>query len=126
MENVRNRMNMELVSDEKKCAKLINRITFKNITMYNNKLAAIHLDNDVLKFDKPIYIGFSILDLSKTLMYNFHYDSMKQHYGNNIELMYMDTGILIFTLLFAWYNKKQYLFQIRLYIQLRLMTSMLI
>jgi len=93
MENVRNRINMKLVSDEKKCAKLINKITFKNITIYNNNLAAVHLDNEELKFDKPIYIGFSILDVSKTLMYDFHYGSMKQHYGSYIELMYMDTGI---------------------------------
>jgi hypothetical protein len=48
---------------------------------------------DVLKFNKPIYVGFSILDnISKILMYNFYYTSMKQHFGNNIELMYMDTG----------------------------------
>lgn len=92
MENVRNRIKMKLVSDEKKCAKLINKITFKNITIYNNNLAAVHLDIDVLQFNKPIYIGFSILDVSKTLMYDFHYGSMKQHYGSNIELMYMDTG----------------------------------
>ncbi|KAF0718937.1 Uncharacterized protein FWK35_00026527, partial [Aphis craccivora] len=91
MENVRNRINMKLVSDEKKCAKLINKITFKNITIYNNNLAAVHLNNDELKFDKPIYIGFSILDVSKTLMYDFNYGSMKQHYGSCIELMYMDT-----------------------------------
>ncbi|XP_025407529.1 uncharacterized protein LOC112681491 [Sipha flava] len=74
MENVRNRMKMQLVSDEKKCAKLINRNTFKDITIYNNKLAAIHLNMDVLQFDKPIYVGFSILDLSKTLIYDFHYN----------------------------------------------------
>jgi hypothetical protein len=56
MENVRNRLKMQLVFDEKKCAKLINRNTFKDITIYNNKLAAIHLNMDVLQFDKPIYI----------------------------------------------------------------------
>jgi len=92
MENVRNRMKMQLVSDEKKCAKLINRNTFKDITIYNNKLAAIHLNMDVLQFDKPIYVGFSILDLSKTLIYDFHYNSMVENYGSNIQLMYMDTG----------------------------------
>ncbi|KAL4147912.1 hypothetical protein QTP88_002239 [Uroleucon formosanum] len=115
MENVRNRMDMKLVSDEKKCAKLINRITFKNITIYNNELAAVQLDKDVLKFDKPIYIGFSILDVSKTLMYDFHYSSMKKHYGHNIELMYMDTDSFIYSInthdFYADLKKNSFLFE---------------
>lgn len=92
MENVRNRMKMQLVSDEKKCTKLINKNTFKNITIYNENLAAIHLEMDELKFNKPIYVGFTILDVSKTLMYDFHYGSMTKHFNKKIELMYMDTG----------------------------------
>lgn len=92
MENVRNRMKMDLVCDEKKCIKLINKTTFKHITIYNENLAAIHRNYDVLDFDKPIHVGFSILEISKTLMYNFHYETMKKYYGNNIELLYMDTG----------------------------------
>jgi len=96
MENVRNRMKMKLVSNEKMCAKLINRNTFKNITIYNENLAAVHLDMDVLIFDKPIYVGFSILDVSKTLIYDFHYSSMVKNYGSNIQLMYTDTGMYIY------------------------------
>ena len=92
MENVRNRLKMKLVSDEKMCSKLINRNTFKDITIYNDNLAVIYLDIDELKFDKPIYVGFSILDLSKTLIYDFHYNSMTKSYGSNIQLMYTDTG----------------------------------
>lgn len=92
MENLRNRLKMRLVSDEKVCVKLINRNTFRDITIYGENLAAVHLDMDVLKFDKPIYVGFSILDISKTLVYDFHYNSMIKNYGSNIELMYTDTG----------------------------------
>lgn len=92
MENVRNRLKMQLVSDDKTCAKLINRNTFRDITIYSQNLTAIHLDMDELKFDKPIYVGFSILDISKTLIYDFHYNYMIKIYGSNIELMYTDTG----------------------------------
>lgn len=84
---------MMLVCDEKKCFKLINLNTFKDIIIYNENLVAIHLNADVLKFDKPIYVGFSILDKSKTLIYDFHYGSMVKTYGDNIQLMYTDTGI---------------------------------
>ena len=95
MENVRNRLKMKLVSDEKTCSKLINRNTFKDITIYNENLALIHLDVDELKFDKSIYVGFAILDISKTLIYDFHYNSMVKSYGSNSQLMYTDTGTYI-------------------------------
>ncbi|KAF0751118.1 Uncharacterized protein FWK35_00013909 [Aphis craccivora] len=96
MENVRNRMNLKLVSDEKASTKSINRNTFKDITIYNNNLVAVHLFMDVLKFDKPIYERFSILDLSKTLIYDFHYNCMVKSYGADIQLMYADTDSLIY------------------------------
>ncbi|KAF0702734.1 Uncharacterized protein FWK35_00029609, partial [Aphis craccivora] len=94
MENVRNRMNLKLVSDEKACTKLINRNTFKDIIIYNNNLVAEYLFMDVLKFDKPIYAGFSILDISKTLIYDFHYNCMVKSYGADIQLIYTATGTL--------------------------------
>lgn len=93
MESVRKRIDMELVSCDKRLQKLINMSTFKNYTYYNENLAAITLDRKVIIFDKPIYIGFSVLDISKTLMYNYHYNVMKSHYNNDITLMYTDTGM---------------------------------
>lgn len=95
MENVRNRMRMDLICDEKKCQKLINKTTFKNITIYNENLAGIHGYVDELEFNKPIYVGFSILEISKTLMYDFHYGTMKKYYRDNLKLLYMDTGNIL-------------------------------
>jgi len=94
MENVRNIMKMQLVSYKKICAYLINRNTFKDITIYKDNLVAVHLDIDVLKFNKPIYLGFSISNISKTLIYLFHYCSMIKNYDSNIQLMYTDLGII--------------------------------
>ena len=43
-----------------------------------------------------MYIGLAVLDISKSLMYDYHYNVMRKHYGDKIELMYTDTGIIFF------------------------------
>ncbi|KAL4148953.1 hypothetical protein QTP88_003083 [Uroleucon formosanum] len=91
MENVCQRIKIKLVSSEKCLQKHINKSTFKQCTTYNGNLAAVSLENKEIKFDKPIFIGFAVLDMSKTLIYEYHYDVMQKHYGEKIELMYTDT-----------------------------------
>ncbi|KAG8238905.1 hypothetical protein J437_LFUL017477 [Ladona fulva] len=97
MENVRKRMNLELVTSEKRLEKLINKTTFLDRTIFNESLVAVHLRKVTIKMNKPIYIGFCILDLSKTLMYNFHYQTMLPKYGKNLSLAYTDTDSLIYS-----------------------------
>jgi len=89
---MRKRLDLELVSCPDRMRKLINRPTFKHCTTYSEDLAAVALHNKEVDFCKPIYIGFTVLELRKVLMYGFHYDVMKQHYGDKIELLYTDTG----------------------------------
>ncbi|XP_060860185.1 LOW QUALITY PROTEIN: uncharacterized protein LOC132937380 [Metopolophium dirhodum] len=96
MQSKRKEMKMELVSCERRLQKLINKSTFKHCTNYNENLNAVALENKIIKFDKPIYIGFAVLDVSKTLMYEYHYDVMQRHYGDKIKLMYTDTDSLIY------------------------------
>lgn len=95
MESVRRRMKMELVSCSRRIQKLINKPTFKNCTLYGENLAAITQENKIIKFNKPIYIGFAVLEVSKWLMYDYHYNVIKRHYNDNITLMYTDTGWFI-------------------------------
>jgi hypothetical protein len=54
------------------------------------------LEKKTVKLDKPIYAGFSILDLSKLHMYKFHYDTMKPKYGDNLQLLMTDTDSLVY------------------------------
>ncbi|XP_022183243.1 uncharacterized protein LOC111042849 [Myzus persicae] len=96
MECVRRRIDLRLVSSPKTMRKLINRHTFKHCTQYNNNLTAVSLENKVIKFDKPIYIGFAVLEISKTLMYDYHYNVMQRHYNDKIRLMYTDTDSLVY------------------------------
>lgn len=99
MENVRRRIDMQLVSKDSKMQKLINRPTFKHATPYNENLSAVSLSKNKVTFDKPMYVGFVVLEVSKTLMYDYHYNVMKKHYKDAIILMYTDTGkIFIFVI----------------------------
>ena len=59
-------------------------------------LVAIHKNQASLTFNKPAYTGMCILELSKTLMYEFHYDYFNNKYGNNSRLLFIDTGSLMY------------------------------
>jgi len=113
---MRLRFDLELVSCPVRMRKLINRPTFKYCTTYNENLSVVTQHNKEVNFCKPIYVGFAVLELSKVVMYGFHYDVMKRHYGDKIELLYTDTGTSIYNrlvqthvvLIYIYY----YLFQI--------------
>ena len=96
MENIRERQNIHLVNSEKKALKLVAKPNFKRRTIFTENLAAVHLEKTNLVFNKPIYVGVCILDISKTLMYDFHYEYIKKKYGENSKLLMTDTDSLTY------------------------------
>ena len=96
MENIRNRANIKLVTDKIKAEKLAAKPNFKHCNIFNEDLVAIHMKKKELDFDKPVYLGMCILDLSKTLMYDFHYNYIKRKYGDKAKLLYTDTDSLMY------------------------------
>jgi hypothetical protein len=96
MEQIRRRVDIRLCENWKKAEKLISKPNFKDRTIFCQNLIAIHMNKTTVTFNKPLIIGMSILDISKTLMYDFHYDFMRKKYGNNIQLLYTDTDSLIY------------------------------
>ena len=78
--------------------KLIAKPNFKRRTIFTENLVAVHLGKTNLVFNKPIYVGMCILDLSKTLMYDFHYNYIKKKYGENAKLLMTDTDSLTYEL----------------------------
>ncbi|KAL4104589.1 hypothetical protein QTP88_019883 [Uroleucon formosanum] len=97
-ENVRARTSIKLVSSEQKANKLMVKTNFKDRTIYSKNLMAIHQHKETIKFDKAIYVGFAILDVSKTFMYDFHYNVMKKRHGTKISSLYTDTNFLIYAI----------------------------
>ena len=96
IENIRKRQNIELVDNRKKAVKLTSRPNFDRCTIFDKNLIAVHMKNTEVYFNKPVYVGQAILDLSKTLMFDFHYNCIKKKYGNKAELLFTDTDSLMF------------------------------
>ena len=96
MENIRNHKNMKLVASEQKYQKYVMKPSFKNGYPFSKDLFAVEMGKTEIKMNKPVYLGQPILDLSKTLMYEFHYEYMRPRFGGNIRLCYMDTDSLVY------------------------------
>jgi hypothetical protein len=96
MENVRNRVDIRIVNDENKWNKLAKKHNFKSATIFSENLVAVHMKRTSVKLNKPIYLGMSILDISKTLMYDFHYNYIKPKYGDDAKLLFTDTDSLCY------------------------------
>ena len=96
MENIRNRVNIKLVTDKKKAERLAAKPNFKYCNIFSEDLIAIHMKETFLTFDKPVYLGMCILDLSKTLMFDFHYNYIKKKYGDKTKLLFTDTDSLMY------------------------------
>ncbi|XP_072019741.1 uncharacterized protein [Amphiura filiformis] len=96
MENIRNRVNIHLVNSEHKAIKLAAKPNYERNTIFDENLIAVHMKKIKLYFNKPIYLGMSILDISKTMMYDFHYNYIKKKYGNKAKLCLTDTDSLLY------------------------------
>ena len=94
IENLRNRTDVELVNTEKRLEKVVCKPTAESFHRFNEHLVAVRKRIPVLKLNRPIYAGMTILDLSKVLMYNFYYKVMKKRYEDRLNLLFTDTDSL--------------------------------
>ena len=91
MENVRKHGDYEIVNTPERFQKLVNKPLFKHRYIINEDLVIVEKDKHTVELNKPIYMGMSILDYSKTHMYSFYYDVLKPKYDDKIKLVYTDT-----------------------------------
>lgn len=96
LKNVRDRMNIKLVNDSKKLLKAIAKPSFHAYKVFNPDLVGVHSKKNSIKLNRPIYTGFSILEISKTLIYRFHYDSILKKYPQKVSLLFTDTDSLCY------------------------------
>ena len=93
MENLQKRTNIGLVNNEKDFLKYTSRPIHITHKIFDKNYAAIHKIKPVLMLNKPIYVGFTVLELSKWLIYDFHYNFIKKI---DAELLFIDTDSLTF------------------------------
>ena len=95
MESIRKHRDIKLVTTDKKRSKLVSEPNYHIINYITEVLSIIEMNKTKVKMNKPIYLGLSILEISKLLIYEFWYNYMKPKYGNNVKLCYLDTDSFI-------------------------------
>ena len=94
--NLRKRQNISLINDATKLNDFVKKPDFISSKIFNENLVAVHNIKQKLYMNQPIYVGFSILDLSKYHMYNFHHGFVKNRYGSDSKLLFTDTDSLCY------------------------------
>ena len=91
MERPENKSQIKFINQIDTYEKYVSKLNFKQLKIIQPDLVSLQMTYPVFKVLKPFYIGAVILELAKYLMYDFHYNIMKKHFKNNIELIYTDT-----------------------------------
>ena len=97
MENLRKRISVKLVNNAKDYVRYVSKPSFVSQKIFSKNFVAVREIRPVLTLNKPIYVGFSILDLSKLLMYEFHYKYIKSK--SDTKLLFTDTDSLVYEII---------------------------
>jgi hypothetical protein len=95
MENIENRVDIKFATDRKKALKYSAKPNFNRAVVFYENLVALHMNKTQINYNKPTYLGAAILDVSKLLMYEFHYGYIKPKYGDRAKLLLTDTDSLL-------------------------------
>ena len=95
MKNVRKHRNIKLVTIARTRNYSVSEPNYHTIKFFTEDLLAMEIRKTQTLMNKPLYLGLSILGLSKTVMYDFWFDYVKPKYGQNVKLFYMDPDSFI-------------------------------
>ena len=106
--NLRKRQNISLITDATKLNDCVKKPGLISLKIFNENLVAVHNIKQKLYMNQPIYVGFSILDLSKYHMYIFHYGFIKSKYGSDAKLLFTDTDSLCYEIITEDFYRDMY------------------
>ena len=95
LENVRNHRDIKLVSTNEKRRKYVSEQNYMTSKCFSKDLMAIEMRKTKILMNNPVYLGQAILNISKTLIYEFYYNYLKLKYGDRVKLCYMGTDSFI-------------------------------
>ena len=95
MENIRKHRDIKLVTTGKRRNQLVSEPNYHTTKKFSENLLAIEMKKIKVKMNKPVYLGLSLLEISKSLMYEFLYDYIKPKYQDNAKLCHIDTGSFV-------------------------------
>ena len=95
MENIRKHKDIKLVTNASDYLRKVMKPNFKSMALFGENPMGCEMGKIKIVMNKPVYLGQAMLDLSKTVMYEFHHDYMKPKYGDKLKLCYMDTDSLV-------------------------------
>jgi len=96
MENIEKRVDVRLVTNKEVALKLASRPNFNQLTVFDENLIAVHMKKTKVYYNKLVYLDVCILDISKTLMYDFHYNYIREKYKDKAKLLMTDTDSLMY------------------------------
>ena len=97
LENVRGRTDIRMTTSDKAARRMFNKTIYKDhVVLKEDKIITVTMKQVSVYMNKPIFVGFAVLELSKLLMYKFHYGTVKAKYGDKAKLLYTDTDSLIY------------------------------
>ena len=106
--NLRKRQNISIINDATKLNDFVKKPNFISSKIFNENLVAVHNIKQKLYMNQPIYVGFSILNLSKYHMYNFHYEFVKNRYESDAKLLFTDTDSLCYDITTEYFYQDMY------------------
>ena len=113
-ENIKKRTDIRLLIDEKKAQKLVQKPNCLGFKIFDENLLGVNMRKVKVVIDKPFYVGFAVLELSKLHMYRFHYDFIQPKYGPKAKLLFTDTDSLMYEIETEdaysdmWHDRDQY------------------
>jgi len=94
MESMRKRVNIRLIADPAKLLKAVSKPSYRQAQIVNPDLVMVRAARQKILLNKPIAVGFCVLELSKLVMYKFYYDYLKPSYQDRCKLLFTDTDSL--------------------------------
>jgi hypothetical protein len=103
LESVRSRLDIKLVNNKNKLQKLLRKPNLKRFEIYDDNLASLHMQRTEAFFNKPIACAFSVLEISKEILYHTYYEKLMPVYGEQrLTLYYLDTDSLLVSIIDAY------------------------